>query len=122
MRMSELDYDILKRRRAAACAVPTPVPKAERQSEKSFMMDVKRAALSRDWMVYHTFDSRRSDPGFPDLVLVRPPRILFAELKTQGGRVRPEQQVWLDGLGRCGDVETFLWRPADWDSILETLR
>lgn len=51
--------------------------------------------------------------GFPDLVLARPPRLVFAELKSETGRVHVEQQRWLNLLEGCTQVETYLWRPAD---------
>ena len=38
------------------------------------------------WLVYHTFDSRRSAAGFPDLVMVRNGRLIFAELKSATGK------------------------------------
>ena len=49
--------------------------------------------------------------GFPDLVLVRD-RVLFVELKTDRGRVRPEQEWWGDALARAG-AEYHVWRPRD---------
>ena len=56
--------------------------------------------------------------GFPDLVLVHPRRQLlaFAELKSDRGRVRPEQEAWLADLREAG-VVAFLWRPSDWAAI-----
>ncbi|MDQ2727540.1 MAG: VRR-NUC domain-containing protein [Actinomycetota bacterium] len=60
--------------------------------------------------------------GWPDLVLVRPPRIVVAELKAAKGRLRPEQIEWLADFGACPGVETFEWRPKDWDQIAEVLR
>lgn len=91
----------------------------DRQSERAFMADVIREAKNRSWRVYHTHDSRKSTPGFPDLVLVRD-RVIFAELKTATGRVEPAQQEWLDAITHAG-VTSALWRPADWPTILETL-
>ena len=73
-------------------------------------------------LIYHTHDSRRSPAGFPDLVLVRPPRILFVELKTDKGRVSPAQRLWLYTLAKCPGVEVYLWRPRDWDSIVAILK
>ncbi len=73
------------------------------------------------WTDYHTYDSRRSPQGFPDLVLVRPPEVLFWELKTTKGRVRPQQRTWLDLLGSCQSVEAALIRPADYDRALSRL-
>src|SRR5437870_12741842 len=54
--------------------------------------------------------------GFPDLVLLRPPRLVFAELKSVKGRLSVEQGLWLNGLKTVAGVETFCWRPDDWTS------
>jgi len=64
-------------------------------------------------MAFHPFDSRRSTPGWPDIVLVRPPSVIFAELKTATGRLTPAQRTWLDALDGCPGVEAYLWRPSD---------
>jgi hypothetical protein len=80
----------------------------------------KCAAAAR-WEVYHTHDSRHSPAGFPDLVLVRPPRVIFAELKTATGRVTADQWRWRDLLDGCPGVECYLWRPYDRDEILRVL-
>lgn len=63
---------------------------------------------------YHTKDSRGSQAGFPDLVLAssKRGRLLFRELKTDSGRMRPEQRVVLEVLGACGQ-DVGVWRPAD---------
>ena len=61
------------------------------------------------------------DAGWPDLVLLRPPRLILAELKV-GTPVRPEQQEWLDQLGSVPGVEAYVWRPADFDAVLDILR
>lgn len=46
--------------------------------------------------------------GFPDLVLVGRGRVIYAELKSSTGKVRPEQQVWLDALTAAGQ-EAHVW-------------
>jgi hypothetical protein len=73
------------------------------------------------WLVYHTHDSRKSHKGFPDLTLVRPPRVIFAELKGDGaygkrGLTR-DQIDWIDALGQCPGVEAYVWRPDDINDI-----
>jgi VRR-NUC domain len=73
-------------------------------------------------LTFHTWDSRRSEPGFPDLVLVRPPRVVFVETKTERGRIRRDQRKWLDQLAACEAVEAYLVRPSDAGRILEVLR
>lgn len=82
--------------------------------EKAWQDDVETTAARLGWhRRYHTFDSRRSTYGFPDLVLVRRPRLIFAELKTETGRLTRDQQDWLEDLDACGPAETYVWRPSD---------
>jgi hypothetical protein len=65
------------------------------------------------WRHYHTHDSRRSAAGFPDLVLVRPPDVIYVELKSDKGRLSPEQTAWLQDLEKAGQ-EVHIWRPTQW--------
>ena len=90
-------------------------------SEAHFQQQITQLAAYYGWRAYHTHDSRRSQAGFPDLTLVRDGELLFAELKAEKGRVRPEQQEWLAALQAVQAVETYLWRPSDFDAILARL-
>ena len=80
-----------------------------------------------EWLhlkVYHVSRSDKgivSSKGFPDLVIAGPMGTVFAELKSQTGRVRPEQQEWLSLLARSND-HVYVWRPADWPYIEQTLK
>lgn len=89
-------------------------------SEKQWQWLVVNLATSLGYLAYHTFDSRRSNPGFPDLVLVGNGKVIYAELKTEKGRVRPEQKKWLKALKSNG-AEAYLWRPQDYDAVREYL-
>lgn len=91
------------------------------ETEAQFQGAVVKLARLMGYTTYHTHDSYRSDPGFPDLLMCRPPRVIAAELKSKGGKVAPAQQSWLDLLAACG-VEVYVWRPADWPSVMEALR
>lgn len=62
----------------------------------------------------------QGDRGFPDLVLVRPPELLVVELKSDRGPYQPGQQEWLADLAGAG-VETYTWRPRDFDTIVARL-
>lgn len=86
------------------------------------MAGVMELANLCNWRIYHTRDSRGSQPGFPDLVLVKPPQVIFMELKSPTGRTTVAQREWLADLGRCEEVETRLYRPADWPEIENLLR
>jgi len=88
---------------------------AAQMTERAFQQAVENLALRAGWLVYHTHDSRRSRPGFPDLVLVHAARglVLFRELKTQTGRLTPAQKRWLTDLKTAG-ADAAVWRPLDW--------
>jgi hypothetical protein len=92
-------------------------------SEAQLQAAIVGMARLLGWRTYHTHDSRRSDPGFPDLVLVRRDRLVVAELKTEKGKLVAAQTGWLAAFIEAR-VETFVWRPADWWSgaIEEVLR
>lgn len=60
-------------------------------------------------------------PGFPDIVAVRAPRQIIAELKSQGGKLSAEQEAWLYELHRCEGVEVYVWRPDEIERIEEVL-
>ena len=60
--------------------------------------------------------------GFPDLVMAHPSRgVIFAELKSQVGRVSPGQRIWLNVLEAAG-AECYVWRPSDFDAIKTRLQ
>jgi hypothetical protein len=84
-------------------------------TERELQSAVIEAATLFRWRHYHTHDSRRSAAGFPDLVLCKPPRTLFVELKSEKGRLSPEQTEWLQDLEKAGQ-EVRIWRPEDWTS------
>lgn len=90
------------------------------QTERRFMAQVVAYAEMMGWKVYHPFDSRRSAAGFPDLVAVRRPRVVWAELKSDRGRVTAAQHAWLHLLSECGQ-EVYLWHPRDWPVVERVL-
>jgi hypothetical protein len=91
--------------------------------EREFQDLITEAAVLNGYLTYHTHDSRRSDPGFPDLVCVKPGRpILFLEVKAEKGRVSPTQQVWCDTINETeGTALAMVVRPRDWLTLLELL-
>lgn len=80
-------------------------------SERVFQSQVLQLCKWLGLLAYHTHDSRRSQPGYPDLTIVGPCGVVFAELKTETGRVSPAQQQWLDALAAAG-LDAYVWRPS----------
>ena len=89
-------------------------------SEKKFQDNVIQLARTCQWKIYHPYDSRMSvGAGYPDLTLVKN-KVLFVELKRQTGRLTPRQKHWRDALLYAG-AHWRLWRPSDWDEIVQEL-
>jgi hypothetical protein len=99
--------------------------------EKSFQSVVVEVARLAGWRVAHFRAARTANgwrtpvtadgAGWPDLVLVRPPRIVFAELKSERGKPSEQQTGWLDVLRLLPAAEVYLWKPSDWDDLVELL-
>lgn len=94
-------------------------PTLKPMSEKAWQKQVIQLATMLGFRAYHTHLSKWSNPGWPDLVLVRE-RIIYAELKTDKGKVSAEQAAWLTALAEAGQ-ECYVWRPASFESVRETL-
>jgi len=55
------------------------------------------------------------------VVLLRPPSVLFRELKVEGRRPTASQRAWVDGLVACG-LDAAVWTfPGDWQLAVDTL-
>jgi len=104
-------------------------------AEEVFVAHVVQLAQSNSWLVAHFRPARTAqgwrtamtgDKGFPDIVAARNGVHVFAELKTDKGRVSPEQKSWLAALAFVGNARAanhvYLWRPKDWDQIVEVFR
>lgn len=102
--------------------------------EETFQAQVIELAAALGWRIAHFRGVRvqRHDgssyyqtpvqahgAGFPDLVLVRE-RVLFRELKSDTGRLRRDQETWIERLQAAG-ADAGVWRPRDWDALVAEL-
>lgn len=88
-------------------------------TEKQLQANVVRLAKLLNWRVVHHYLSIKTEPGFPDLLLIRPPRMVVVELKSEKGKVTPAQEAWLDDF-RAVLEDVYVWRPKDWmDGTIE---
>lgn len=62
------------------------------------------------------------DVGYPDITAVGRGRIAFLELKTEKGKVAPEQADWLEALGAVPGIIAGVFRPSDLDELARVLR
>lgn len=113
------------KRRASSVAPRAADGSLQPRTEGIFVNRILTTAREKGWLAYHTHDSRGSAAGFPDIVMVRPPRVVFAECKTDDtarSKTTEAQDTWLAALGACPAVERYLWRYKDWQQILEVLK
>jgi hypothetical protein len=94
---------------------------AKTMTEVALLNQVRALAHALGWLAYHTHRSDRSEPGYPDLTLVKGGRLIFAELKTERGKTTGPQELWLQALTQAG-AEVHLWRPTRLlDGTIETI-
>ena len=91
-------------------------------SEATFQRQVIELAKTLGWLVYHPLLSKWSEPGWPDLAMVRPPRLILAELKGEKGKLTLAQMAWLGKLSQCEGIEVYSWWPRDLEAIAVILR
>jgi hypothetical protein len=99
--------------------------------EATFQAKVVQLAHACGWESNHTrrsigkghkWTTATSVVGWPDLVIYSPRRgrTLYRELKSESGRVTPEQAEVLADLAASGN-DVAVWRPSDWPEIEATL-
>lgn len=118
-------------------------------TERDLQRQVVQFARQCGWdLVFHAPSVvTMHERGWPDLVLVRRKdrRLIFAELKAEKGKLSERQAEVLDILGSVAHdsgqgfisqyaasvsravsgtprVQVVVWRPSDWDRIVEALR
>ena len=104
------------------------------ESERQFQDKVIAMAIMYGWKVQHSRPAMlpgggwathiQGHVGFPDLVLANRDRgVIYAELKSERGKLSPSQADWLETLTAASAVssETFLWRPNDFQFIVKRL-
>lgn len=102
-------------------------------SEEAFTNAVIDLARMAGWLVHHDRGRMKAhiqgNAGFPDLVMVHPyrgirpflGRMIFAELKMPTKNLEADQYAWFRALSMAQPLDVEVWRPDDWDKIVETL-
>lgn len=97
--------------------------------ERDFARWLNDAARMFGWRFAHFRPARtkygwvtpmEGDEGFLDYVLIRPPRLILAELKRirRPSEISDGQKIWLAMLGQVPGIEVYLWTPDQRDEIL----
>ena len=96
-------------------------------TERDWQTFVIQLAVARKWKYYHPPDNKpingriqRVVAGFPDLVLIKDGRMVYAELKREKGIISLEQAEWIKEIKACG-IECYVWRPSQVASVIKIL-
>lgn len=82
-------------------------------TEAELLANIKAAAKEWGWLAFHNRYSIGSDPGWPDLVLVKDGLLLAWEVKGNRGKLSPAQEAWLASLAQVPGVDARVVREAD---------
>ena len=91
-------------------------------TEAQYQKQIVDLAEACGWLVWHDNDPRRNSAGLPDLLMVRGPVLLFIEVKTEKGKVSPEQEAFIGRLKQVKYVHADVVRPRHFEQIAQVLR
>jgi hypothetical protein len=81
-------------------------------TELELHRQVVMLAARHDVQLHHAHHPVRDRPGFPDLVLLGTAAAAFRELKSERGRLSPEQQQ-MGARSAAAGLDFDVWRPSD---------
>ena len=114
--------ELLKEALGETAPVAAPPLADDCDEVREFMPRVIALAESLGWEVWHCRITAFSKPGFLDLELVRPPRLLKLELKSTKGKLTGPQKRLLNLYRKCPGIEAEVFYPRNWKAIEELLR
>jgi len=100
----------------------TVSPLSRAMTEDQLLDAIRSYARLMGWLTYHVHDSRRSEPGFPDLVCIRGNTAWALELKTEKGRITEDQELWISAINQVENIQAMVIRPSQLDEIIRLMR
>lgn len=92
------------------------------QKEGEFQQQLLDLARTLGWRCYHTWDSRHSEGGFPDIIAIRGPTLLALEIKGAKARPPPPEQVgWIGAFKQVRFVSADFVYPKDFPEVKDAL-
>ena len=94
----------------------------QHKRKRALQLEVFKIAVGMGWEVRPNANDGASSRDFPDMVLVKDGRLIFAYFKSPYEKITKTQQVWIIAFKRCGyPVSVHIWRWSDLDDIRRLL-
>lgn len=97
-------------------------------TEREFQRQVEKLLTLLGFLWFHDrslqhASVRTSKPGFPDICAVHPSNgvLVFIELKSEKGRMRPAQLEWKDALLKSDAVYYGPVKPSEFEDLASKL-
>ena len=91
---------------------------AKAMTERALSQAIVNLARLKGWLVHRdaSWRSTGTDPGAPDLFMARGGAVRCIEVKSERGKLTPDQEAWRDALYslKGNQVEYHVARPSDW--------
>jgi HJR/Mrr/RecB family endonuclease len=102
--------------RQTRCTGSNPVltTKLNTMNEQQIQTKIKRKLIERGW--YVTKLIKTSTNGIPDLLAIKYGKAMFIEVKREGGRLSPIQELRIEELKAAGAI-VKIWTDFDTDFI-----
>jgi hypothetical protein len=91
---------------------PRALAMSEDRGPDSLDAHVRKLLADLGLWGYHVRNSKGSEPGFPDWLIIGPHRVIYRELKSETGTLTAEQRRVGEMLKRAGQ-SWKVWRPSD---------
>jgi len=74
--------------------------------------------------IYHTYNSQKSEPGYPDILAIRTTDglMLVLENKTETGKCTKAQLEWLEAFQSIKKYHVAVIRPHDIEDLVNKVR
>jgi len=87
-------------------------------THKDMDENVREICKVMGYLHYHTHDSRRSQPGFPDWLIIKEDTLVFVELKCGKDKLNEDQIKWFVALRRLRRCEAYVVRDQEGLDVL----
>ena len=89
---------------------------------RRLMWHVVDICEKQGFLWHHLYDLYKGFTGCPDLMMAKPPRLIFIKFKVQGRELGNEEHLWMQTMERCHGVEAYVFYSNDLHKAMSVIR